>query len=286
MDVLDIVKLGSRYGPSFAAVEPEAALAYAEATNDDVSAYRSGPLVPPVFGVVPTWDVMLAAVLDVVPADALPMLVHLSHDMHFHRPLEVGQVLATAAEVHSIRSLRSGGRLTVLVTSTADGGAPLLDQYATMFVRGLGGGESGGPEPPDHAFPSTGRGQPVAQRTTHVDLDQTYRYRDASGDDNPIHVDEGAALAAGLPGIIVHGLCTMAMCGQVVVADVAGGDPSLVRRLAVRFSRPVLPGRDLVTTLWELDGNGHRRRYGFEARSEGLLVVRDGRAELGPAERR
>ena len=286
MDVLDIVKLGSRYGPSLAAVEPEAALAYAEATNDDLSTYRSSPVVPLVFGVVPTWDIMLAAVLDVVPADALPMLVHLSHDMHFHRPLEVGQVLATTAEVHSITSLRSGGRLTVLVTSTADGGAPLLDQYATMFVRGLGGGESGGPEPPDHAFPSAGRGQPVAERSTHVDLDQTYRYRDASGDTNAIHVDEDAALAAGLPGIIVHGLCTMAMCGQVVVVDLAGGDPSLVRRLAVRFSRPVLPGRDLVTTVWELEGDSHRRRYGFEARSEGQLVVRDGRAELGPPERR
>ena len=59
----------------------------------------------------------------------------------------------------------------------------------------------------------------------HVDDDQTYRYRDASGDLMPIHVDDEFARSVGLPGIIAHGLCTMAMCSQAVVTTVAGGDP-------------------------------------------------------------
>jgi acyl dehydratase len=279
---LDIAKLGSRYGPTTTVVDAVRARAYAAATNDDSPAYRAGPLAPPLFGVVPAWDTMMGAVLDVVPADALPMLLHLEHDMHFHQPLTVGQTLSTQAEVHSVRVRRSGTQVTVLVTSRDSDGAPVLDQYGTMFVRGLVGGESGGPDLPDHALPAASRDDPVAERTAHVDADQTWRYRNASGDTNPIHVDEAFAKEAGLPGIIVHGLCTMAFCSHAVIAGVAGGDPALVRRLAVRFSRPVRPGTDVVTTVWDLGDAGRRRMYGFEARSQDEVVVKDGRAELGP----
>lgn len=280
--VVDIAKLGSRYGPTTTVVDAVRARAYAAATNDDSPAYRAGTLVPPLFGVVPAWETMMGAVLDVVPADALPMLLHLEHDMHFHRPLTVGQSLVTHAEVHSVRARRSGTQVSVLVASRTADGSPVLDQYGTMFVRGLAGGESGGPELPEHALGAAGRGDPVAERTTHVDADQTWRYRHASGDTNPIHVDEAFAKEAGLPGIIVHGLCTMAFCSQAVVAGVAGDEPALVRRLAVRFSRPVLPGTDVVTTVWHLGEAGGRRLYGFEARSQDKVVVKDGRAELGP----
>jgi acyl dehydratase len=282
---LDIAKVGSRHGPDTAVVDPERARAYAAATNDDLAAYQSGPLVPPVFGVVPTWPTMMATVLDVVPAAALGMLVHLAQDMRFPGLLVAGQTLVTEAEVSGIRSRRSGAELTIAVTSRGDDGAVVLEQFATMFIRGLGAGDSAGTLRPDHALPPGAREARLAERVVHVDPDQTFRYRDASGDTNPIHVDEAAAKQTGLPGIILHGLCTMAMCSQVVVAEAAGGDPGLVRRLAVRFSRPVVPGTDLVTTLYELgavDGRDERRSYGFEAQSQGHTVVKDGRAEVGP----
>jgi acyl dehydratase len=279
--VLDTAKVGSRHGPDTAVVDPALAQAYAAATNDDLALYQSGPLVPPVFGVVPTWPTMMAAVLDAVPAEALPMLVHLAHDMRFHRPLVAGQTLVTEADVRGIRSRRSGAELTIAVISQGDDGTIALEQFATMFIRGLGSGDSTGEARPDHALPPGARAAPVAERVVHVDPDQTFRYRDASGDDNPIHVDETAAKEAGLPGIIVHGLCTMAMCSQIVVAEAADGDPAAVRRLAVRFSRPVLPGTDLVTTLYDLGEVEGRRSYGFEGQSQGHTVIKDGRAEVG-----
>ncbi|HEX2042063.1 MAG TPA: MaoC/PaaZ C-terminal domain-containing protein [Acidimicrobiales bacterium] len=278
--VLDTAKVGSRHGPDTAVVDPARARAYAAATNDALAVYESGTLVPPVFGVVPTWPTMMAAVLAAVPAEALPMLVHLAHDMRFPRPLLAGQTLVSEAQVRAIRSRRSGAELTVAVTSRGDDGTFALEQFATMFIRGLGGGHSAGEARPDHALPTGARETPVAERVVHVDPDQTFRYRDASGDENPIHLDETAAKEAGLPGIIVHGLCTMAMCSQIVVSEAAGGDPAAVRRLAVRFSRPVLPGTDLVTTLYDLGEVDGRRSYGFEARSQGHTVIRDGRAEV------
>ena len=279
--MLDIAKVGSSHGPDTAVVDPERARAYAAATNDDLDVYESGPWVPPVFAVVPTWPTMMAAVLDVVPRPALAMLVHLAQDMRFLRPLAAGQTLVTSAEVSGIRSRRSGAEVTVAVTSRGDDGDVALEQFATMFIRGLVPGESAGEPRPDHSLPARARSVPVAERVLHVDPDQTFRYRDASGDDNPIHTDEAAAKAAGLPGIILHGLCTMAMCSHVVVGEVAGGDPSALRRLAVRFSRPVVPGTDLVTTLYDLGEREGGRGFGFEAQSQGHTVVKDGRAEVG-----
>ena len=86
----------------------------------------------------------------------------------------------------------------------------------------------------------------------HDDL-PTYRYAEASLDDNPIHVDPNTAKAAGLPDVILHGLCTMAMAGGSVVESQAGGDPLRLKRLGVRFARPVLNSSKLTTFGWNTD---------------------------------
>ncbi|MDQ4069829.1 MAG: hypothetical protein M3203_10240 [Actinomycetota bacterium] len=113
-----------------------------------------------------------------------------------------------------------------------------------------------------------------------VDPDQALRYAEASGDRNRIHLDDAAARAVGLPGVILHGMCTMALCGRAVVDELAGGDPSRLRRLAVRFYRPVFPGNDLVTTWYDAGTDDGVRIFAFEASSGGKVVIRDGRAEV------
>jgi acyl dehydratase len=262
-----------------AAVDPVQARAYALATNDPNPAYLVGRCAPPVFGVVPTWDVSMATLHELIPDESWPMLLHAEQDMLFHRPMVPGTNLWTTAEPYSIRVARSGTRVTVRIQTEDDEGRPVLEQFSTMFVRGMTG-EDMGPEPPPHAFPDDARERLVAEVIRHVDEDQTYRYRDASGDENPIHVDESFAHSVNLPGIILHGLCTMAMCGSVVVDGVAAGDPARLARLAVRFSRPVFPGHDLVVSVFDTGRARYGRAYAFEARSDGKLVVRDGRAEV------
>jgi acyl dehydratase len=64
------------------------------------------------------------------------------------------------------------------------------------------------------------------------------RYAGASLDFNPIHWSDRAAAALGLPGVIAHGMYTMALVGRALVAW--GGDPAAVRELSVRFTRPVV----------------------------------------------
>jgi acyl dehydratase len=275
---LPVEKLGTTYQERTATIDPERSKQYAAATNDDNPAYESGKYAPPVFGVVPTWDSIGDAAMDMIPAESLMMVVHGEQDMHFRQPLVPGRTLKTAAEAYNVRVGGSGTRLAVrIVSRDADTDEVVLEQFSTTFVRGMSDGESGGPEKPDHTFPEEARGDLVGQFTVHVDDDQTYRYRDASGDQMPIHVDDAFAKSVGLPGIIAHGLCTMAMCSQAVVKTVADGDPARLKRLAVRFSKNVFPGDDVTTTIYRA-GPG---RYAFEAHSSrGDLVISNGLAEV------
>ena len=62
----------------------------------------------------------------------------------------------------------------------------------------------------------------------------TVRYAGASGDFNPIHIDEQFAQQVGLPGRILHGLWSMAQVARAAT-DAAGGDPAALQSLSVQF---------------------------------------------------
>ena len=277
---LALEKLGTRYESRTAIIDADGARAYAAATNDPNPVYLSGELAPPVFAVVPTWDAMMVALHDVVPAEDQIAMLHGEQDMHFHAPLVPGRRLVTFAEAYGSRSGRMGTRFTMRVVSADEAGQTVVEQFATMLIRGVEPGEDRGPTPPPHAFPSEAKTAKLASVAGMVDVDQALRYAEASGDRNPIHVDDAAAKAVGLPGVILHGMCTMALCSRAVVDELAGGDPTRLRRLAVRFYRPVFPGNDLVTTMFDAGTEGDRQVVAFEAASAGKVVVRDGRAEL------
>jgi acyl dehydratase len=280
---LPLDKLGTSYEPRTAVIDPTRAQQYAAATNDDNPAYSSGKVAPPVFGVVPTWEALGLAAADVIPPEAAMFIVHGEQDMHFHQPLVPGREITTVSEAYSVRVGGSGTRFTVKVQSddTATG-EPVLTQYATMFIRGMSDGESGGPDKPGHDFPETARAHKAGELSIHVDDDQTYRYRDASGDMMPIHVDDDFAKSVGLPGIIAHGLCTMAMCSQAVVKTVADGDPTRLRRLAVRFAANVFPGNDVEVAVYDTEttSDDGSKVYAFEATSKGDVVIKNGLAEV------
>jgi acyl dehydratase len=72
-------------------------------------------------------------------------------------------------------------------------------------------------------------------RVTRADL---VRYAGASGDFNPIHWNDRTATAVGLPGVIAHGMFTMALAGRAVTGWT--GDPAALAEYHVRFGRPVV----------------------------------------------
>jgi acyl dehydratase len=81
-------------------------------------------------------------------------------------------------------------------------------------------------------------GDELPARTFPITRADLVRYCGASGDFNPIHWNERIAKAVGLPDVIAHGMCTMAVAGRVLT-DWAG-DPGAVESYGVRFSRPVV----------------------------------------------
>jgi acyl dehydratase len=139
--------------------------------------------------------------------------------------------------------------------------------------RGVGtGGVDGRPTTDSRPTATATRGRRISDR-----IATRCRYADASGDHFAIHLDDGFARSVGLPGRIVHGLCTMAFAGRAVREAAGVDDPHAICRLAVRFSAPLFPGDTLTTSVWGL-GEGI---YGFVAAgSDGTPVIKDGRAEL------
>ncbi|HEX9507511.1 MAG TPA: MaoC/PaaZ C-terminal domain-containing protein [Myxococcales bacterium] len=94
---------------------------------------------------------------------------------------------------------------------------------------------------------------------THVRECDTYRpiyYAAASGDFNPIHLDKAVGEMAGLGGVVLHGMCTMAWAVEAAIKYL--GDPGKLRKVRVRFSRPVAPD-DTITFQGKVTSieNGH-----------------------------
>jgi acyl dehydratase len=89
-------------------------------------------------------------------------------------------------------------------------------------------------------------GDAVPELRTTPDRFLTVRYAGASGDYNPIHIDEEFAKSVGLPGRILHGLFSMA---QVARAQTdAGGGPASLKRLSVQFRGMGFPEQEIVVT--------------------------------------
>jgi acyl dehydratase len=105
----------------------------------------------------------------------------------------------------------------------------------------------------------------------------TERYAHASGDDNPIHVDDAAARAAGLPGRILHGLWSMAQLARIA-QDAVGADPWALTELAVEF-RGYADLESPVAFRGSVAVDG-RATVELEAFQAGRRVLGAGRAEL------
>ncbi len=216
---------------------------YAAATNDPIAAHRNGDIAPPVFAIVPVFQALLVPAVDVMPVELVPRIVHGEQDFHFHRPIYPGDKLVSRAKMIGYEGLEKGTRAAILIDCRTEDGELVNEQYVTTFVRGFDAGKAVGELSPSHKFDDALHQQaPVAKAHAHVDLDQTFRYSPASGDPMPIHLDDDIAKSAGLPGIIAHGLCTMAMTSWGVLNEVGGSDAKRLRRFAVRFAKMVLPG--------------------------------------------
>ena len=253
---------------------------YAEATNDPLPRHRAGDLAPPVFAIVPVFNSLVPASLSVASPQLLAKLVHGEQDFRFHRPIVPGDRLTSRAKPIGFEGKPAGTTVVVYTETRDDQGELVNEQWMTAFFRKVDAGRRVGDAAPPHSFDESLRDTPCAAKVTaHVDDDQTFRYSPASGDPMPIHLDEDMAKMAGLPGIIAHGLCTMAFTSWAVLTEV-GGETRRLRRLAVRFAKPVLPGQDLTTHIWHAGNTQDATNYAYETTVDGEAVIKDGLAVI------
>ncbi|MFC0531561.1 MaoC/PaaZ C-terminal domain-containing protein [Phytohabitans kaempferiae] len=269
-----IEQLGSWSKTVEFAVTRDRIAAYAAATNDPTPTHADGTVAPPVFAVVPGFGVMAEATLGVAPPEAASRILHGQHDIHITRPIVPGDLLRCRAQVIGVHARSSGVVVTTLLETTGGDGDPVNEQYFTGFFRGAThSGDAGRTAPEHRADPQASAGAPDLTIIQEIDADQPRRYAEASGDFMPIHLDDAFARKAGLPGVIVHGLCTMAFTSHALAG---AGDPARLRRLAVRFSAPAFPGHAITTNAWRTG----KHRYCFETVADGgTQVIKDGLAE-------
>ncbi len=241
--------IGKVYDGGYAFAEPDHMQLYAQATNDENPVYfGDDSFAPPMFHVRLFKELMFLVATDPELDLDLLRLVHGEHDATFHRPLKPWDLVHLRAKLESVEEKSSG----VLVVSRMYGfvdGECAVEARTAYFIRAKRKpGEAKTPRPPAPEPPA-----PDLTATVLVTDDQSYRYAEASLDNNPIHIDPDTAKSAGLPGVILQGLCTMAMAGATATNQVGDSDPLKLRRLKARFVKPVLNDMAMQAQLWNGD---------------------------------
>ena len=106
-----------------------------------------------------------------------------------------------------------------------------------------------------------------------------HRYAGASGDFNPIHIDNEFAQMVGLPRNILHGLYSMAQVARAGT-EAAGGDPRSLRRLSVQFRGMGVPEEEIVVSGTVRERDGDRVTVATEATQAGNGIVRNAEVDL------
>jgi acyl dehydratase len=248
---------GKVYEPVTRVVTAEEIEAYAGASGDPNPMYAKGPaqVASPIFPVVPGFPLMGTVTTDPdLNLENPLMILHGEEEIVHHRPIRAGETLVLTPSLVSVEDKGRNGAYVIRIGAATADGEPVNEQFANIIVRGAG---SGGERPSSPKVEPEPPGEPALTFSSHIAEDMPTRYAAASGDFNPIHLDDGVARAVGLPGVINHGLGTLSLVTGGLVEHLADGDPARVRRIKVRFTDVVFPGSDIATTAWDA-GDGHR----------------------------
>ncbi len=275
--------IGKKYGPVEGEVNVREALYYALATNDPNERYidasrPGGTVAPPLYAI--SKDLGAKGIIEIIQDTGLGLnfafVVHGEQYFEWHEPLIPGAKMQVTATIKDIIDKGTGDLLEMKVDCTDEKGRLVVSQVVSFFER-----RPDAPKKPKSPEPEEDRSKPLFTDSMKVLKGQTYIYAEPSGDHNPIHVDPDFAVKVGLPGIILQGLCTMAFVQKAVIDNAAGGDPTKLKKLKVRFSRNVLPGDTVTTSGWLKEETDSARIVGLEAKVDrGDIVIRDAWAEV------
>lgn len=202
------------------------------------------------------------------------MMVHGDQHMKFYNPIMPGDKITYTAKIEDIEDKGSGEVFSVNVQSTNQDGKRVVESKWGLFIRGIGSGKRPEKRSREKLF-SFDPKKVIFRKTIQISLNITHKYSKASNDMNPIHLDDEVAKRAGLPGIVVHGICTMAMTCDGIIKSYLNNNSRDLLTLGVRFSAPVFPGDELEI---EASKTSEDNKLAFQVlrKSDGQRVIRDG----------
>ncbi|MFJ9606122.1 MaoC/PaaZ C-terminal domain-containing protein [Kitasatospora sp. NPDC101176] len=180
-------------------------------------------------------------------------VVHLGQEIRTHHRLSPATTVLVEVALTAVRREARGTRLALATRISDDTRGTLLAELSTAaLLVGVTTLEPfGTPAPAAHPG-TTADTEPLTLTHTLTRADVA-AYAHASGDLNPIHLDDTAARAAGFPGVIAHGMHLVALAAEEITDRHAGGDPARITALGARFAAPLAPGAALRLTLQPYD---------------------------------
>lgn len=230
-------------------VERESADRFAAATSSEWDGSAGTPYL---YGVTPIRDVLLETLLAAMPEgirEQNPVL-HGEHLVRYHRPVHVGSLVQVRGRHLATVPKPRGTAVIIEIELQTEDGLPIETHELTSFLPDLALEEIPGTwtsVAPQAFDPSL----PVIEAVIPTDGEQSRRYAIASGDTTLLHTSDEVARGHGYPGVIMHGLCTLAI-SMNSIAPLLDGPPQL---LAVRFSAPGFPGQPIHLRMQQQSAN-------------------------------
>lgn len=245
--------IGKTYDSGPHIVESNSIREYALATNETNPLYlntdshelTSPPLYPVVF--IPYLMSQLVDDAESLGLDRL-RVVHSQHTMKWNDLLRSGDQVSLTATIADMKQHGIHDTLDLEIAFGRENDIVVEIQYQ-ILVRGV---KKSGATPAKKQESVFETGVKLGQQSMAITEDQGLRYAKASGDHNPIHVNEEIAKIAGFPKTIVHGLCTMAFASKAIVEVLLDGHPSRLKYMSNRFSKPVFMGQTVTTEFYDV----------------------------------
>ncbi|MBN2042083.1 MAG: MaoC family dehydratase N-terminal domain-containing protein [Spirochaetes bacterium] len=276
---LNVKAAGKTYSPCAPfEITDHDSMYYALAYNEDNDFYfdkrkNEFAVSPPMFAVRYMGESVVDVLNDLEVGLNFGAMLHYAQEFEWLNPVKAGDRIVSRAKIGSIEPGKSGGILRCEVESRNQDDEAVAKAVWSFLDRSAASPDGQNPDRPKRIT-----GEPLYTQEMKVKKGQTWIYAEASGDTNPIHLSDQAAQEAGLDGIILQGLCTMAFAHKVCVDNLAGQerDPGRVRKLAVKFARPVEPGETIIFRLHESGREDNGLRFDIAAlNSKGKNVLQD-----------
>lgn len=269
---------GMVIGPVVHAVDRERIAAFVEASGDVPERWVG--VAPPGYAAVLLFRVAADFLWHPSIADHIKTLIHIDQQFAYPAPMYEGDEITITGTVDRVRE-RSGSYFATFTASADVGERRVLDSRSTFLMSDQPASAPGpdGGEPPVDArgrldeplkrpLPPVGGHDVLARSASRADL---VRYAAASGDYNPLHWDHASARAAGLDGVVVHGLLLNAWLCQHAAAFADGDAP--VASIKSRFKNALRPGLAATSTATVVGSDGEATTLALALDADDATIV-------------